>query len=65
MEFYQECYMLQLLRRLPMEFYQECSPCKKKSVRAALVAALALAPSVAEYIVTDTYESAHAFCVAR
>ena len=34
-------------------------------VRAALVAALALAPSVAEYIVTDTYESAHAFCVAR
>ena len=38
---------------------------KDEWVRAALVAALALAPSVAEYIVTDTYESAHAFCVAR
>jgi hypothetical protein len=38
---------------------------KDEWVRAALLAALALAPSVAEYIVTDTYESAHAFCVAR
>jgi hypothetical protein len=38
---------------------------KDEWVRAALVAAMALAPSVAEYIVTDTYERAHAFCVAR
>ena len=38
---------------------------KDEWVRAALAAAMALAPSVADYLVTDTYERAHAFCVAK
>ena len=34
-------------------------------VRAALTTAIAMSPEVAEYLVTDTYERAHSFCVAR